>query len=129
MKTAAFIVFFFGLLAIWPGVTNTINRPVASAADNRVAPVNYSPVAFTACLPPGICLVTNKLIDDSLFAELLEEDDDETSFGSRFRLIAAYFFVLFLLSLVGQLVFRDRKTISFRPPLTCLYLWQRTLRI
>ena len=129
MKTAAFIVFFFGLLAVWPGVTNTINRPVSSGAGNSVAPANYSPVISLTCLPPGISLAANKLVDDSIFAELLEEDDDETSFGSRFRLIAAYFFFLFLLSLVRQLIFRDRKTFSFRPPLTCLYLWQRTLRI
>lgn len=129
MKIAAFLLTFLGCLAVWPGVTATINRPEISAAHNcvtRVAPHNVIP---TASIPKESSWLAEEQVEYPVFAELMEEDDDETMPGSRFRLIAAYFFVLLFLFVVNRSARHCLPTTFSRFSATCLYLWQRTLRI
>ncbi len=129
MKIPAFIFVFLGLLAACAGWSTAVQGAEHLPATNSQSPGKQSTFGVTVTAVPEMSWLAKEGSEDPVFAELLEEEDDETQFGFKFRLLAAYCFVLLFFFLTNQLIRRIRKTTSSWSPPHYLYLWQRTLRI
>lgn len=129
MKIPAFIFAFLGLLAVCTSLCTAVNGAKQVSATNSQSPGKQSAVSVSVNQGYEMSWLAKEGSEDPVFAELMEEEDDETQFGSKFRLIAAWCFVLLFLFLANQLVRRIRKSTSPWSSPNDLYLLQRTLRI